>query len=108
MEWIAAIIVALSVPFLVAAITRREGQTYGDRLQEVSEWFSRTGDALQKGGAGMQAAGCGITLAITVPIIGFVFFGWAGLIVGLIIAVAFSGAAFRSAGSGKPPTTPDE
>jgi hypothetical protein len=104
-EWIAAIAAAVSVPFLVAAISRREGQTYADRLQEVSDWFSKTGDALQKGGAGMQAAGCGLTLAITVPFLGFVFFGWPGLIIGLIIAVAFGGAAFRG-DKGSPPSPP--
>ena len=66
------------MPFGVATVTRREGQTYSHRLTEVSDWFSRTGDALEKGGIKMSAAGCGLTLAMTVPVHGFVFFGWIG------------------------------
>lgn len=37
-----------------------------------------------------------MTLALTVPILGFVFFGWTGWAVGLLIAAVFSGSAFRS------------
>jgi hypothetical protein len=34
-----------------------------------------------------------MTLWITLPIVGFVFFGWIGLIVGLLIAVIASAAS---------------
>jgi hypothetical protein len=71
-----------------AALTRKPGQSFSERSTELGETLSNAGEK-------MSAAGIGLTLALTVPIAGFVFFGWAGLVIGLVLAVLFSGAAFR-------------
>lgn len=38
-------------------------------------------------GTRIQRLGCGLTLAVTVPILGLVFAGLLGLVIGLIIGV---------------------
>lgn len=89
MEWILVVGLALGVPFAIAALTRRPGQTTSERAGEI-------GDALSSAGNRTSAVGCGMTLAFTVPILGFVLAGWLGLAVGLVIAGLTAGAAFRS------------
>ena len=51
--------------------------------------WEAVGNALSEGGERMQRLGCALTLAVTLPVIGLVFFGTPGLIVGLIIGLLF-------------------
>lgn len=51
--------------------------------------FSAVGDALSEGGERMQRLGCGLTLAVTIPIIGLIIFGTLGLIVGVVVGLLF-------------------
>lgn len=88
--------VVLGVPMLVAFFTRREGQSFSERMGEV-------GDALQSGGQRMQQLGCGLTLAVTVPLLGLIFAGTLGLVVGAAIGLAFGVGMIGSALSGEKP-----
>jgi hypothetical protein len=60
-----------------------------------SERMSAIGDSLDSAGKRTSRVGWGLTLALTVPILGFLLFSWIGLIVGLVVALAFAGSAFQ-------------
>lgn len=65
--------------------------------------FAAAGDALSAGGERMQRLGWGLTLAVTVPILGLIFFGVVGLIVGGIIGLLFGVGMIGQALSGEKP-----
>lgn len=63
--------------------------------------FEAVGNALSEGGQRMQALGCGLTLLVTLPIIGLIFFGFAGLIGGVVIGLLFGIGMIGQAFSGE-------
>ena len=87
MDWLLVLAAIVGAMCAIGYLTRKPGQTFSERMTELGGTFDRAGK-------GMTAAGCGLTLAVTVPILGFVLFSWAGLAVGLLIAVLFAGSAF--------------
>lgn len=97
MELIVAALVTIVALFgLIAQFTRRPGQGWSDRMSEI-------GDVMSEGGERMQKLGCGLTLALTVPILGLVFFGLLGLIVGAMIGLLFGIGLIGQAFTNKPP-----
>ena len=57
---------------------------------------------LDDAGKRIQTLGCGLTLVLTVPILGLIFFGLFGLVVGAGIALLFGVGMVKQAFEKKP------
>ncbi len=64
-------------------------------------------DRLQDAGRAMSRLGWSLTWSITAPVLGFVVYGWIGLLVGVLIGMAILGVGrSRAEGQSEPPLTP--
>lgn len=57
-----------------------------------NKWEERA-DKIGKAGGKMQKIGKSLTITFTIPIIGFFIFGFAGLIIGVILAIVLSSSS---------------
>lgn len=64
--------------------------------------FEAVGNALSAGGEGMQRIGCALTLLVTLPILGLIFFGIIGAVVGLVIGLLLLGGMAGQGTAAKP------
>ena len=57
----------------------------------MADWEAR-GRRVQTAGKAVQRAGTKLTLLVTLPVLGFVFFGFLGLVVALVLAILLGAA----------------
>ena len=61
-----------------------------NKWEERGKKWEERADKMDKAGQKMQKIGKQLTIALTIPIIGFFIFGFAGLIIGIVLAIILS------------------
>lgn len=85
MEWLIVIVGGLVAAFAVMEAKAPE------RLRAVERGLARTDAGLATVGSGLNRVSFVLIAVVTLPLLGFLLFGWVGALVGLVIGLLLTG-----------------